>query len=487
MLGNMKLRTKIFGCSAIILTLLIVVSCIGYGGMSYVLNKMEQKSDINRILDHMLSLRRHEKNHIIRRKADCADNVRKAMEQIRNQALETRDKFDRTTNKDKMDDIIAALNRYEKAFGKFVSLEKGEVCFSEVSLEKGEVCFSEDTVSDEQEMVMAAREIEGHVIKAFEDQKAEMADRIAMFKNGLMLITLIAIASGSLLSFFVTQAIIRPLNQLIKGLNMSSEQICSASVERASASEALSEGASQQAAVTEETSASLEEIVTMINRNADNATQANTLMAEASKVVDEADSSMTELIGFMEKISKSSEKTRKIIKTINEIAFQTNLLALNAAVEAARAGDTGAGFAVVATEVRNLAMRSASAAGDTAALIESSVGEINKGLELVIKTGEAFARVASSADKVGELVDEITATSQQQASEINQVSKAMTETDGVTQKNAAIAEEVAAGAEEMSAQAKGMKAFVDDLTALLKGIEAKTGKVKVRHLRTQRL
>ena len=171
----------------------------------------------------------------------------------------------------------------------------------------------------------------------------------------------------------------------------------------------------------------------------------------------------------MKEISSASQETAKIIKTIDEIAFQTNLLALNAAVEAARAGVAGAGFAVVADEVRNLAMRAAEAARNTADLIEGTVAKVKNGSEIVSKTNEAFAKVATGAKKVGELVGEISAASNEQAQGIEQINKAVSELDKVVQKNAANAEESASASEEMNAQAEHMKGFVNDLKVLITG------------------
>jgi methyl-accepting chemotaxis protein len=178
---------------------------------------------------------------------------------------------------------------------------------------------------------------------------------------------------------------------------------------------------------------------------------------------------MDDLKGSMGEIFKASEETQKVVKTIDEIAFQTNLLALNAAVEAARAGEAGAGFAVVAEEVRNLALRSADAAKNTAELIEGTVKKVKQGSELVNTTSDAFSEVAASAAKVAELVAEIAAASGEQAQGIEQVNMAVTEMEKVTQSNAAGAEESSAASEEMSAQAEEMKRMVKELVAMVGG------------------
>ena len=186
-------------------------------------------------------------------------------------------------------------------------------------------------------------------------------------------------------------------------------------------------------------------------------------------MVERANGSMTELTQSMEDISKASDETSKIIKTIDEIAFQTNLLALNAAVEAARAGEAGAGFAVVANEVRNLAMRAAEAAKNTSALIEGTVKKVREGSELVERTNTAFAEVSKSAAKVAGLVSEIAAASGEQAQGIGQINKAVAEMDKVTQQTAANAEESAAAGEELTVHAGRLKRYVADLDLLIAG------------------
>jgi methyl-accepting chemotaxis protein len=235
------------------------------------------------------------------------------------------------------------------------------------------------------------------------------------------------------------------------------------------ASQQLAEGASQQAAALEETSSSMEEMSSMTKQNADHANQANALMNETNQVVEQANQSMVALTVSMKDISAASDKTAKIIKTIDEIAFQTNLLALNAAVEAARAGEAGAGFAVVADEVRNLAMRAAEAAKNTANLIEGTITKIKDGSELVHKTAGNFTQVATSTSKVKELLGEIAAASNEQAQGVDQICKAVTEMDKVVQQNAANAEESASASEELSAQAAEMNGIIGDLVLLIGG------------------
>lgn len=277
------------------------------------------------------------------------------------------------------------------------------------------------------------------------------------------------------LFLFITRSVTKPLGRAIEGLTASADQVASASRQVSSSSQHLAEGSSDQAASIEETSSSLEEMSSMTKQNADHAKEANNLMSEANQVVGQANESMSDLTVSMDEITKASEETSKIIKTIDEIAFQTNLLALNAAVEAARAGEAGSGFAVVADEVRNLAMRAADAAKNTAGLIEGTVKKVKDGADLVTRTNEAFTKVSESSGKVGELVAEIDAASNEQAQGIGQVNTAVNEMDKVVQQNAANAEESASASEEMNAQAEQMKSIVAEMATLVGGSGSQAG------------
>jgi methyl-accepting chemotaxis protein len=313
-------------------------------------------------------------------------------------------------------------------------------------------------------------------------KEVKAAQTQAGFLKAVSLIAAIAgVTLAMVLGFFIARGISQTLTRISTGMSEGADQVASASVQVSSSSQSMAEGASQQAASIEETSSSMEEMSSMTKRNAENAGNADGLMKDVNQVVQTANASMGRLTESMQEISKASEETSKIIKTIDEIAFQTNLLALNAAVEAARAGEAGAGFAVVADEVRNLAMRAANAAKDTAQLIEGTVKKVNEGSNLVSTTNEAFNKVAESSGKVGTLVAEIAQASKEQSNGIDQVNIAISEMDKVVQQNAANAEESASAAEEMSAQAEQLKEYVDELVVLVMGKKNEAGHSKVVH------
>lgn len=300
-------------------------------------------------------------------------------------------------------------------------------------------------------------------------EKSEFMVPVYSIRRGTLLIGCFLLALATVVIAFLARRVSGPITQVLGGLTEVAHSVAAGSSQIASTSQQLAEGASEQAAAIEETSSSLEEMSAMTRQNADNATEADRLMSEAAQVVAQANRSMDRLTSFMFEISKSSQETQKIIKTIDEIAFQTNLLALNAAVEAARAGEAGAGFAVVADEVRNLAMRAADAAKNTAQLIEGTVKKIKEGSQFVEKTNREFHEMATTVTRSGELVGDISAASREQAQGIGQVNKAVAEMDKVIQRNASTAEESASSSEMMSAQAGRMKGFVRELLALVGG------------------
>ena len=320
--------------------------------------------------------------------------------------------------------------------------------------------------------IMPVKDPSGKIVSQLWLTQENTDQIVAERKNLLVSIgTFVVLCCLSIMAtiFIVRKNVVKPINRTIEGLTRSTDQMQGVSGQLSLSSQSLADGSSEQAASIEETSSSLEEMSAMTIQNADHAKEADTLMQASNQVVQRANDSMSELTTAMDQIFQASEETSKIIKTIDEIAFQTNLLALNAAVEAARAGDAGAGFAVVADEVRNLAIRSADAAKQTATLIEDTVNKANEGTDLVTKTNEAFAEVSTSTAKVGDLVSEIAAASNEQSEGIGQINKAVTEMDKVIQQNAAGAEESASATEELKSQSEQMKAFVDLLVSVVQG------------------
>lgn len=273
----------------------------------------------------------------------------------------------------------------------------------------------------------------------------------------------------AVMGYFLAIFTIKPVFRTARFINNSADEVTSASQLVASASKSLADGAAEQASAIEETSASLEEMNSMTRQNADHAEQGKELAMEARRIVHAVEGHMNNMAAAISDVSKSSEETAKIIKTIDEIAFQTNLLALNAAVEAARAGEAGAGFAVVADEVRSLAMRAAEAAKTTSSLIENTIATVQRSHTLTQQTQHAFNENVVVAGKIGQLVDEIAHASHEQAQGISQISAAVTEMDKIVQRSAVGAGESASASEDMRNQAEKMKGYVGSLLRVISG------------------
>jgi len=269
--------------------------------------------------------------------------------------------------------------------------------------------------------------------------------------------------------WFITRSINHTLQSITADLDDAAAQVASASGQVSASSQSLAEGSSEQAASLEETSSSLEELASMTKRNDDSAQSAKLLSSETRRAADAGNTDMAEMRSAMDAIKSSSDDIAKIIKTIDEIAFQTNILALNAAVEAARAGEAGAGFAVVAEEVRALAQRSATAAKETADKIEDSIAKSEHGAAISAKVASSLDIIVDKARRVDDLVAGIASASQEQNSGIGQINAAVGQMDKVTQANAGNAEETAAAAEELSGQSGSLKDIVGQLRLLVGG------------------
>jgi len=301
------------------------------------------------------------------------------------------------------------------------------------------------------------------------DSANEAASALASASTIMIVGLIIVLVIGVALAFFISRGIIVALAKVVDGLSSGAEQVSAASEQVSSSSQQLAEGSSEAASSIEEISSSLEEMNSMTKQNAENAKLATTGAVDAQTAAKKGSEAMNRMTEAINKIKVSTDETAKIIKTIDEIAFQTNLLALNAAVEAARAGEAGAGFAVVAEEVRNLAMRSAEAAKDTSSLIEESQINSDNGVKVTAEVAEILEEIAQASQKVANLTNEVSSATDEQAQGIGQVNIAITQLDQVTQSSAANAEESASASEELSSQAVELSDMVRVLSEIVGG------------------
>ena len=274
-------------------------------------------------------------------------------------------------------------------------------------------------------------------------------------------------------AFFLASTISDPVKRTVTRVQAEADRIVMASREFESSSQSLAAGASTQTVSIENTRDSLSKMTQAINTNTDDAARADEYMQRTNAVADQARVKMEALTVSITHISEASKKTGKIVKNIDEIAFQTNLLALNAAVEAARAGEAGAGFSVVAEEVRSLAQRTAASARETALLIRETSQRINDGASVVDEARDTFNQVIESAGQVAELLRAIARSSKNQADDVRRVNKEVVQMSEVVHQNASAAEESASASELLRRQAFHMQKLLADMVALVGGSASK--------------
>lgn len=243
------------------------------------------------------------------------------------------------------------------------------------------------------------------------------------------------------------------LAQTVSTVRRNTESVAAASLQIAQGNSGLSQRTEEQASALEQTAATMSELSVTVRNNADNARQAAQLAVNVREVARQGNEVTADISGTMKSIGESSGRIADITSVIDSIAFQTNILALNAAVEAARAGEQGRGFAVVAGEVRTLASRSATAAGEIRQLIEANSASVSAGSILANRSVTTMADIVSSVGQLSDTVEEITAASAEQARGIEQVGIAVTEMDGVTQQNASLVEESTSASQSLREQA----------------------------------
>jgi len=298
-----------------------------------------------------------------------------------------------------------------------------------------------------------------------ESDAARNRASIATFASALIALLVVAGA----LAVLINRLVIAPVRSVAGRLLDDVSHLTGAANELSATSGQVVDGANNQAASLQQTSASLETMAAQTRANAGSAEQAQGVAREALEHARRSSEAMTGMLGAIAEIKSSSDRTAQILKTIDEIAFQTNLLALNAAVEAARAGDAGRGFAVVAEEVRNLAQRSAEAARSTDSLIQKARQSSDQGVVATGDVGGILEEIATGVTSVRELVGQVAAASRQQAQGVGEITAAMTRLDHVTQGTAASAEESAAAGQDLQAQSRAVADAVDELRLLTEG------------------
>jgi methyl-accepting chemotaxis protein len=428
----------------------------------------------------MLTMRRHEKDFMLRRDAKYGEAMKKAAAEFA--AIVAKSNIPEASK----EDIAKKLAAYQRDF--FAYMAGMQVVLRE-----------QKAMSD----AYAKIEPEITALNQAADQVAAQARTAAGMARGetamrMEIALLVIILAVSALAFFVARGITRPIKGLVEELKklavgdfnislpwlrrkdeigeiakaldllvdkvgstvadikFASNEVTSASAEIATATTDLSQRSEEQAASLEQASASMEQMTATVKKNAGSAMQASELASGAREVANRGGTVVSQTIEAMARIEESSRKISDIIGVIDEVARQTNLLALNAAVEAARAGDAGRGFGVVASEVRSLAQRSSQAAKDIKALITGSALQVKEGVDLANYSGSVLKEIVESIHKVSEVVSEIAHASAEQSEGLEQINRALSQMDEITQQNSALVEENAATAKALETQARTM-------------------------------
>lgn len=301
------------------------------------------------------------------------------------------------------------------------------------------------------------------------DQELSALQRRSAQQRWLAMIVFAAtiLVAALIVHITIRRSITGPVLRVIHGVQEAADEAAQASEQMSESGGVVARDAQEQAACVQETSASLAEMSATTMENATRAGEADKLMQEASKTVQEAAQAMEGLTNSMNLISKSSSQVAAVLKSIDEIAFHTNILALNAAVEAARAGEAGAGFSVVADEVRSLAHRAAEAARNSGEIIERTIADVNKGVELATVAHEAFGNVTTKIAGGSQVMSQIAASSDEQARGITNIGQAIHRIELLTQNNAANAHKTAEAAAAMGSQVTATRKHIDELVAVV--------------------
>lgn len=413
----------------------------------------------------------HANSYLLTSRAEDADGARASIKAVADALANLRTDYAElvkldATMKDAVQeklfaDLDTSLGRYRAALDELVTVkgQRNQLVQAQLHALAPQFTASLDKVQDSVSGQQAALETTIHAERARNERRVFIA-------------TTVGIALGLVVAWFIIRSISRPISFIADLLARESEATLAATQTVADVSQSLAGGASRQAASLEESSASLHEITSMTQQNSAGAQTAKDLAAEARATADAGSRDMSAMRQAMADIQSSSAEISKIIKTIDEIAFQTNILALNAAVEAARAGEAGAGFAVVAEEVRNLAQRSAQAARETADRIAAAMEKSRQGVTISEQVTTSLEAIVDKIRQLDQRVVAIADASTEQSSGLNQLSQTVTAMEGDTQANAALAQQAAGSVEQLKAQTLQVKQAVTDLMVMVRGAGA---------------
>ncbi|MGA9665302.1 MAG: methyl-accepting chemotaxis protein [Gallionella sp.] len=500
-LASMKISTKLTYGFAVLIILLVIITTISFREMSTLnhdvddlVNDKFAKTTLanNVILNNNIIARAMRNSLLVKDKADIArelDLIGESTRTIKDDLGKIEARINSDSNKALFSEVVDARDKYVIAKAKFIKL---------VSDDKRNEAI-DYMLSDVSPLQEAYIGTVGKLIEfdtqSMKETGKNVGDQVHSALTLTVILGLIALLASVAIGILITRSITYPLRQavnvanavargdltqhievvsedevgqllqalkdmneslagIVAGVRNTTESIATASHEIAQGNNDLSQRTEEQAASLEETASSMEELTSAVKQNTEHAKHANELAASASDIAVRGGQMVNQVVDTMASINTSSRKIVDIISVIEGIAFQTNILALNAAVEAARAGEQGRGFAVVASEVRSLAQRSAAAAKEITALIDSSVDKVEAGTRQVDQAGATMNEIVNAVKRVTDIMAEIAAASSEQSSGIEQVNQAIMQMDDVTQQNAALVEEAAAAAESMRNQAE---------------------------------